>query len=714
MHPSLITKMIRMTPGLMCLMLIASCTTPLPRLDDYSGFDSRSGSHEHQPNAWKIAEDGDLQKTLVLLLEDADPDVRTRAREVVRMLDLLAEERLSRLSEIIQEETDELSRASAWAMEGDEGDVLPLGVDPMTLRSQFVEDALKAERSGDFAKANKLAKAAMSMEWIVDDDVMIQQIVERPMMIAARNEDRMKNIRMVDPEIASNMTDPDGIDERIDVVVSKTDDPETVEESDRKRILNTARAIQYFEEYHVDEIDREVIHRAGFDELILISRSLAEQGHPIPEEFLDFLDESRDEIGDKTTLGLLIEIDSAQTELADGTLPDAYSMRVFGDGAAGALDKQTSVIWPREFEQYMKSNGRGYRGIGVQIKEDFKGNIVLRPTNGGPARKSGVRDGDILLEVDGGNIDEIGARGLAKIIDQEGRDQVDLLVRHEDGTKESIMVRLGPVATLNVTGWRQDGLDEDGLPTWWWLADDVKRIGYLRLARFAAGGERDVRRALQEAQRQALSCGGRLEGLVLDLRSNPGGQVVVAEEVINLFMGQGPIFRSIGRDGNMETEYADVNHAELEGLPLVVLVDELSASASEVVAGILKMNEKAIILGERTFGKGSIQGLVPAASENCLVRVTIGWYQLPNGKRSGEEWTFVDRDTSPGDWGVTPDIRISTSVEQTEQIINQRSMWHSGQGMDLQGEVDEMFEIVDPATELALALLGSRINDITR
>ena len=698
----------------MSLVLIASCTTPLPRLDDYSEFASAGGAHQHQESAWKIALDGDLQETLALLLDDPDPDVRKRAQEVLRMLDLLAQERLSRLSEIIEEESDELSRASALAMGGDEEDRFPLGIDPMTLRSRFVEDALKAEQSGDFAKANRFAKAAMSMEWIVDDDVMMQQTIERPMTIAARNEDRMKNIRMVDPAIASRMTDPQGTQERMEGIVSKGNDPVTVEESDRKRILNTTRAIKYFKEYHVDEIDREDIHQSGFDELILISRSLAEQGHPIPVAFLDFLDKGRDEIGDKTTLGLLIEIDSAQTELANGTLPDSFSMRVFGDGAAGALDKQTSVIWPREFEQYMKSSGRGYRGIGVQIKEDFEGGIVLKPTNGGPAKRSGVRDGVILLEVDGRHIDEVGARGLAKVVDQEGREQIDLLVRHQDGTTESITVRLGPVATLNVTGWRQEGLDEDGLPTWWWLADDVKRIGYLRLARFAAGGERDVRRALQEAQRQARTCGGRLEGLVLDLRSNPGGQVVVAEEVINLFMGQGPIFRSIGRDGHMETRYADATHSELEGLPLVVLVNELSASASEVVSGILKMNDKAIILGERTFGKGSIQGLVPAASENCLVRVTIGWYQIPNEKRSDDEWTFVDRDTSPEDWGVKPDIRISTSVEQTERIINDRSMWHSGEGMDLQSEVDEMFEIIDPATELALALIGSRINDITR
>ena len=151
MHTSVMMKMIRIMLGLMCLMIVASCTTPLPRLDDYSSLDSTSSAHQDHPSAWKIAENGDLQDTLALLLEDADPDVRRRAREVTRMLDLLAEERLSRLSQIMEEESDELGRASAWAMEGDEGDRLPLGIDPMTLRSRFVEEALSADRSGDFA-----------------------------------------------------------------------------------------------------------------------------------------------------------------------------------------------------------------------------------------------------------------------------------------------------------------------------------------------------------------------------------------------------------------------------------------------------------------------------------------------------------------------------------------------------------------------------------
>jgi C-terminal peptidase prc len=241
----------------------------------------------------------------------------------------------------------------------------------------------------------------------------------------------------------------------------------------------------------------------------------------------------------------------------------------------------------------------------------------------------------------------------------------------------------------------------------------VKRIGYLRLERFAADGARDVRRALQHAQAQAQTHGGRLEGLIIDLRSNPGGQVVVAEEMVNLFMGRGPVFRSIGRDGHMETDHADERHSELEGLPLVILVDENSASASELVAGLLKMNGKAIILGERTFGKGSVQCLVPASSSDCLVRVTIAWYQLPDEDHSLSGWRFVDRETSPQDWGVEPHIRISTSMDQTRDILNARKKWYSGRGLDVKPSEDETIEILDPATELALGLLGSKIKAVT-
>jgi C-terminal peptidase prc len=709
----MIMWMTRITIGSVIVFLVASCTAPLPRLEDYSSAGSRVGLDDHDQGTWKIAEDGDLDETIQLLLEDPDPDVQAHARNVRGMLEVLKEQRQSKLEEILSEESDELKRASRWAASGDEIDPIPEGLEPMALRKRLVEDALDAERLGEFGLATKLATIARSLEWIVDDRVMMEQTLESPMTISSRNIDRMKNVRLVDPMIALKMIDSEAAMRRANEVSSGKDEAVEPITSVRQRIMNTAKAIGYFEDLFVTETDRELIHEAGIEELVLVSRTLVEKGHPIPEAFLDFLENDLPGYKGENTLKLLIELDFAQMNLAGGSLPDSYSMRVFGDGAAGALDRQTSVIWPKEFEQYMKSSGRGYRGVGVQIEEDADGVVVLRPHNGGPAKRSGVRDGDVLLEVEGVPVAELGVRGLADVVDQKGRKRIEIMVRHPDETSESITIPLGPVTNLNVTGWRQIGLNEDGLPIWWWLADDVKRIGYLRLERFAADGARDVRRALQHAQAQAQTHGGRLEGLIIDLRSNPGGQVVVAEEMVNLFMGRGPVFRSIGRDGHMETDHADERHSELEGLPLVILVDENSASASELVAGLLKMNGKAIILGERTFGKGSVQCLVPASSSDCLVRVTIAWYQLPDEDHSLSGWRFVDRETSPQDWGVEPHIRISTSMDQTRDILNARKKWYSGRGLDVKPSEDETIEILDPATELALGLLGSKIKAVT-
>ena len=688
--------------------LITSCTTPLPRLEPYSN------SHSMEPvetvSCDELVPGGNLDETIDSLLLNPDPDVRRRAGNVLRMLDTLEDERRSTILEIMENESDELEIASKWSSEGDEEDRIPGIPNPIDMRNRFIEEAIEAERSGEFGKANRLASVAMSLELIVEDDAIMDHTTERPMTISARNTDRMKNIRMVDPRIASTMSDSGFLDDSETGRESPSEHRWRTEEESRHRVMNTRRVIEYIDDLHVDEIDRSVVHESGLDELVLVTRKLMDEGHPIPGEYLEAIESERSRCGERGTLDLLLDLEMAQSDLAKGTLPPSFSMRVFGDGAASALDRQTSVIWPREFEQYIKSSGRSYRGIGVMIEEEIDGTVVLTPTNGGPARQAGIRDGDVLLEVEGRDIAEIGARGLAEVIDRDGREWIELLVEHDDGIRERLKIRIGPVINVNITGWRQTGLLEDGRPTWWWLADDRSRIGYLRLERFFSGGAHAVRTALQEAQKQALACGGRLEGLVLDLRSNPGGQVFVAEEIINLFMGDGPIFRSIGRNGVMETEYANEDHSELEGIPLVILVDELSASASEVVAGQLKMNGKAIVLGERTFGKGSIQGLIPASSADCLVRVTIGWYQLPTDGASRSGWRFVDRDISPRDWGVRPDVRIAASAEQTRRMIESRSMWHSGVGLDVR--IDGQPEIQDPSVELALGLLIAWINQI--
>ena len=128
MPPSMIMWMTRITIGSVIVFLVASCTAPLPRLEDYSSAGSRVGLDDHDQGTWKIAEDGDLDETIQLLLEDPDPDVQAHARNVRGMLEALKEQRQSKLEEILSEESDELKRASRWAASGDEIDPIPEGL----------------------------------------------------------------------------------------------------------------------------------------------------------------------------------------------------------------------------------------------------------------------------------------------------------------------------------------------------------------------------------------------------------------------------------------------------------------------------------------------------------------------------------------------------------------------------------------------------------
>jgi len=255
---------------------------------------------------------------------------------------------------------------------------------------------------------------------------------------------------------------------------------------------------------------------------------------------------------------------------------------------------------------------------------------------------------------------------------------------------------------------------ESGLPKWNWIADTTTRTAYLRLDGFRTGGARAIRLALKEAQAQAHQQGGRLEGIVLDLRDNGGGAVHVAEEVANLFLRKGTIFRSIGRNERLRNQRASSSHAELTGIPLVILVDERSASASELVAGLLQVQADALVLGDHTFGKGSIQSSYRAFTEDCILLVTIGWYLLPERKDDPpEQWRVVDRSRSPENWGVSPDVLIPMSVDETDAALEYRTRWFSGTGKDKLHDAT-VGPPPDPAVELALALIRARVLELNR
>ena len=324
-----------------------------------------------------------------------------------------------------------------------------------------------------------------------------------------------------------------------------------------------------------------------------------------------------------------------------------------------------------------------------------------------------MRSGDLVLEIEGIPVSTLDLSELTDIATDPKRDSVTLLVMREDGSRRELVIELGSVTRPHASGWKQEGVDETGQPRWDWLADTVTRTAYIRLDGFRALGDRAIRLALKEAQAQARLQGGRLEGLVLDLRANGGGAVQIAEEVANLFLRSGAIFRTTGGNQLLHDEHARASHSELAGMPLVILVDERSASASELVAGLLQVRADALVLGDHTYGKGSIQSSFRAFSNDCLLLVTIGWYLLPpRSDDPFEEWRAVDRAKAPGTWGVAPDVLVPMSVEETDASLAHRMRWFSGLGAD---QPDDAGEIApDPALELALALIRARVLDAER
>lgn len=219
-----------------------------------------------------------------------------------------------------------------------------------------------------------------------------------------------------------------------------------------------------------------------------------------------------------------------------------------------------------------------------------------------------------------------------------------------------------------------------------------------------------IRLALQEAQEEARKHGGRIEGMILDLRGNPGGHVYVAVEMCNLFMRIGKAFQSRGRDGLGLGATVSTRYGELEGMPLIILVDDQSASASELVSGVLGRSDDVLVIGERTYGKGSVQSIHPCATRDCLARITSAWYMVPDRSRSSVTgswgWRFIDRDVAPDSWGIKPDLVLPVSTEESDQVNSMRSAWYTGEGKD-QPDVGD--RVADPTVCMALALLRERV-----
>lgn len=320
-------------------------------------------------------------------------------------------------------------------------------------------------------------------------------------------------------------------------------------------------------------------------------------------------------------------------------------------GVLSKLDPYSSYIGPDELSRFRASVESEFGGIGIQITADDGQLQILSPMYGTPAYRAGLLAGDRILEVndkstDGLTLDE----AVERLKGDEGTTVTLTVVHPGKVAKEKVTLTREKIHVDTVLG---DRHKTDG--TWEFQLDPKQHIGYIRLTAFSRDTASELQRVLTQLQSE------KLRGLILDLRFNPGGLLSAAIEVSDLFVSEGRIVSTKGRNSPERTWDAR-KEGTFESFPMVVLVNRYSASASEIVAACLQDHKRAVIIGERTWGKGSVQNVVELEDGQSALKLTTASYRRPNGKNIHRFPNAKDTD----EWGVIPDTSFELKLSDSE------------------------------------------------
>jgi len=335
--------------------------------------------------------------------------------------------------------------------------------------------------------------------------------------------------------------------------------------------------------------------------------------------------------------------------------PEVIDME-FTEAMLDELDKFTDMIWPYEEEDFRKRTMGSFCGIGVQIRKQTGRPIeVVTPLADTPALQAGIRAGDLILNVDGEDTRTISIERAVKLITGKRHTKVTLTIQRPGTAKpRQVTIVRDIIHIRTVKGWRRR---PDG--SWEFFIHPDSRIGYVRLTQFTGDTAGELRRAL----RTLRNAGAR--GVILDLRFNPGGLLTAAVDVADEFLRRGLIVRTKGRNVP-DAQRSATALGEYQHGPLVVLANRFSASAAEIVAGALKDWHRATIVGERTYGKGSVQRLIPLQPDRpAKLKLTTAYYYLPAGR-------CIHRTRGAKTWGVDPDVEVSMTVRQMNRATEIR------------------------------------------
>jgi len=350
-------------------------------------------------------------------------------------------------------------------------------------------------------------------------------------------------------------------------------------------------------------------------------------------------------------------------------------------GMVQSLDPHSSFMTKEEHQELLMETKGSFSGVGIEITIRDNLLTVVSPIEGTPAYKAGIQAGDKIIKIDGKLTTEMTLPEAVKGIRGEKGTKVNLTIMREGADKPlefSLTRDLIPIKSVRS----------------YLLTPD---IAYVRISNFQSKTAQDLSDALEKIENE-----GKLRGLILDLRNNPGGLLSQAIEVSDLFLDSGVIVSTRGRDSAQDLQATAHKEKTERDYPIIVLVNGGSASAAEIVAGALQDNKRAVILGTKTFGKGSVQTIIPL-SDGSGLRLTTAMYYTPSGRSIQAS-------------GISPDVEMkfippAEEVKDSAGTIREKDLkGHMENQQDQQAEPEKSDE--EKQTEKKAKMLIEKDNQV--
>ena len=293
------------------------------------------------------------------------------------------------------------------------------------------------------------------------------------------------------------------------------------------------------------------------------------------------------------------------------------------NGVLQSLDPYSSYMSPKNLEEMQTETKGEFGGLGIEVGMEAGVVKVISPLDNSPAEREGVKAGDYIVKINDTKVQGKTLNEAVELMRGPVGSTLEITVRRV-GLRKSLVFNITR-EIIQVASVKSEVLDE--------------KIGYIRLTSFNENSDDQIKKKIKEFKKNK-----KIEGYILDLRNNPGGLLGQAIKISDFFLDDGEIVSTKGRKKNENQKWFAREGDIINGKALIVLINKGSASASEIVAGALKDHKRAVLVGEKSYGKGSVQSIIPLKNRGAI-RLTISKYYLPSGKSISEV-------------GVTPDITV--------------------------------------------------------